>query len=116
MATKTDPAKLARQARDLIEQLNHVVLNDARALSAPVLSETVQVLKQLVERLPQAFEQTADVLEMLAEQDKVVVDGQDPKAAVAEVAAELRAAGAGSQQLAKELANPASALFLMGGR
>jgi hypothetical protein len=116
MATRTDPAKLARQARDLIEQLNCVVLDDARALSAPVLSETTQVLKQLVERLPQAFEQTADVLEMLAKQDKVVVDGQDPKAAVAEVAAELRAAGASSERLAKDLANPASALFLMGGR
>jgi hypothetical protein len=117
MATRTDPAKLARQARDLIEDLNRVVLDDARTLSAPVLSETTQVLKQLVERLPQAFEQTADVLEMLAEQDKVVMDGdQDPKTAVAEVAAELRAAGASSEQLAKDLANPASALFLMGGR
>lgn len=117
MASKKDPAKLARQARDLIEELNRVVLDDARTLSAPVLSETTQVLKQLIERLPQAFDQTASVLEMLAGQDKVVVDGdQDPKAAVAEVAAEMRAVATSSEQLAKDLANPASALFLMGGR
>ncbi|WP_413812620.1 hypothetical protein [Streptomyces sp. OE57] len=62
------------------------------------------------------FGQTADVLEVLAEQDKVVVDGQDPKAAVAEVAAELLTAGTSGEQLAKDLANPASALFFMGGR
>ncbi|MGJ5899393.1 hypothetical protein ACSCBZ_46760 [Streptomyces niveiscabiei] len=117
MAAKKDPAELARQARDLIEELNHVVLDDASALSAPALSETTQVLKQLVEQLPQAFDQTASVLEMLAKRGKVVVDGdQDPKVAVAEVAAELRAVAISSEQLAKDLADPASALFLMGGQ
>ncbi|MFF1545970.1 hypothetical protein [Streptomyces sp. NPDC058291] len=117
MAAKTDPAKLARQARDLIEEFNRVVLEDAKDLSAPALSEATQALKSLVERLPQAFEQTADVLELLATNDKVTVEqGHDPKDEVATTAAELRTVAADSEKLAKSLANPASALFLMGGR
>ena len=74
--TKTDPAQLVRQARDLIEESNRVVL-DAEGLSAPALSETVQALKSLVERLPQAFEQTAYVLTRLAADDKVTVEQGD---------------------------------------
>ncbi|MEV5124725.1 hypothetical protein NCG97_00415 [Streptomyces lydicamycinicus] len=42
--------------------------------------------------------------------------GRDPKAEVATTAAELRTVAADSEQLAKSLANPASSLFLMGGR
>ncbi|MEU7151144.1 hypothetical protein AB0B15_24435 [Streptomyces sp. NPDC045456] len=117
MAAKTDPAKLARQARDLIEEFNRVVLADAKGMSAPALSEATQALKSLVDRLPQAFEQTADVLELLAANDKIALEqGRAPKAEVATTAAELRTTAADSEQLAKSLANPASALFLMGGR
>lgn len=69
-------------------------------------------LKQLVDRLPQAFEQTADVLEMLAAKDKIAMEqGRDSKAEAATTAAELRTAAAGSEQMAKDLADPASALF-----
>ncbi|MFI9588342.1 hypothetical protein ACIHCQ_42685 [Streptomyces sp. NPDC052236] len=116
MAAKKDPAKLVRQARDLIEEFNRVVLDDAKDLSAP-LSEATQALKSLVDRLPQAFEQTADVLEMLAANDKITMEqGRDPKAEVVTTAGELRAVAADSEQLAKSLSHPASALFLMGGR
>jgi hypothetical protein len=117
MAAKTDPAKLARQARDLIEEFNRVVLDDAKDLSAPALSKATQALKSLVDRLPQAFEQTADVLEMLAAKDKITMEqGRDPKAEAATTAAELRTVAADSERLAKGLANHASSLFLMGGR
>ncbi|MFF5860771.1 hypothetical protein ACFY8B_35135 [Streptomyces sp. NPDC012751] len=117
MAAKTDPAKLVRQARDLIEEFNRVVLDDAKDLSAPALSEATQALKSLVDRLPQAFEQTADVLEMLAANDKITMDqGRNPKDEAATTSAELRTVAADSEKLAKSLANPASALFLMGGR
>jgi hypothetical protein len=116
MAAKKDPAMLVRQARDLIEEFNRVVLDDAKDLSAPALSEATQALKSLVGRLPQAFEQTADVLEMLAANNKVTVDQGDPKTEAATTAAELRTAAADSEQLAKTLSHPASALFLMGGR
>ncbi|MGO4634922.1 hypothetical protein AB4225_28945 [Streptomyces sp. 2RAF24] len=116
MTAKTDPAQLVRQARDLIDEFNRVVLDDAQELSAPALSEATQALKSLVERLPQAFEQTADVLELLAKSDKVTVEQGDVKTEVATTAAELRTVAADSEQLGKSLANPASALFLMGGR
>ncbi|MFJ6354816.1 hypothetical protein ACIQKB_35835 [Streptomyces sp. NPDC092046] len=116
MAAKKDPAKLARRARDLIEEFNRVLLDDANDLSAPALSEATQALKSLVERLPQAFEQTADVLELLAANDRITMEHCDPVAEVVEAATELRAVAADSEQLAKSLANPASALFLMGGR
>ncbi|WP_328381804.1 hypothetical protein OHS81_01885 [Streptomyces sp. NBC_00400] len=53
MAAKTDPAKLARQARDLIEEFNRVVLDDAKDLPAPAVSDAVQALKSLVDRLPE---------------------------------------------------------------
>ncbi|MCZ1011856.1 hypothetical protein [Streptomyces lydicus] len=109
---------LARQARDLIEEFNRVVLDDAKDMSAPpALPDATQALKSLVDRFPQAFEQTADVLEMLAASDKITMEqGRDPKTEVATTAAELRAVAADGEQLAKSLANPASALFLMGGR
>ncbi|MEU4173370.1 hypothetical protein AB0F46_41930 [Streptomyces sp. NPDC026665] len=116
MAVKTDPATLVRQARDLIEEFNRVVLDDERELSAPALSESTQALKSLVERLPQAFEQTAYVLELLVKSDKVTVERGDVKTEVAATAAELRTVAAHIEQLGKSLANPASALFLMGGR
>ncbi|MFJ8855503.1 hypothetical protein [Streptomyces sp. NPDC102437] len=113
----TDPATLVRQARDLIEEFNRVVLDDRKDLSAPELSGATQALKSLVDRLPQAFEQTADVLELLAANDRVTMEqGRDPKSEVATTAAELRTIAAGSEQLAQSLANPSSALFLMGGR
>ncbi|MFF1691318.1 MULTISPECIES: hypothetical protein [unclassified Streptomyces] len=90
---------MARQARDLIEEFNVVVLDDAKDLSAPALSEATQALKPLVDRLPQAFEQ-----------------GCDPMAEAVTTAAELRAVAADRGQLAKSLSHPASALFLMRGR
>ncbi|MFD7527849.1 MULTISPECIES: hypothetical protein [unclassified Streptomyces] len=117
MTVKTVPAKLARQARDLIEAFNHVVLDEAKSLLAPTLSEDTQALRSLVDRLPRAFEQTAEVLEMLAANDKIMLEqGRDPKAEAATTAAELRTVAADSEQLAKSLANPAPALVLMGGR
>ncbi|MER7982592.1 hypothetical protein [Streptomyces sp. NPDC095817] len=115
MAAQTDPAQLVRQARDLIEECNRVVL-DAEELSAPALSETVQALKSLVGRLPQAFEQTAYVMTRLAADNKITMEQGDPMSEAATTAAELRTVAVHCQQLAKELSNPASALFLMGGR
>ncbi|MDV9192186.1 hypothetical protein R6L23_28945 [Streptomyces sp. SR27] len=116
MAAKADLAKLARQARDLIEEFNRVLLDDANALSATALSEATQALKSLVDRLPQAFDQTADVLEMLAVKDRITVDQGDPKTEAATTAGELRTLATGAEKLAKDLSHPASALFLMGGR
>ncbi|GAA2341430.1 hypothetical protein OHT20_37660 [Streptomyces caniferus] len=62
MAAKTDPAKLARQARNLIEEFNRVVLDDAKDLSAPAVSDAVQALKSLVDRLPEGPSHPASAL------------------------------------------------------
>ncbi|MEU6175896.1 hypothetical protein ABZ832_28805 [Streptantibioticus parmotrematis] len=48
--------------------------------------------------------------------DKVTVERGDVKTEVATTAVELRTVAADSEQLGKSLANPASALFFMGGR
>ncbi|GGR41535.1 hypothetical protein [Streptomyces roseolus] len=84
-----------------------MLLDDMHALS-----EATQALKSLVDRLPQAFEQTADVLEMLASQDRITIEQSDPQTEAATTAAELRAVTAGTEKLAKDLSHPASALFL----
>ncbi|MBP0458795.1 hypothetical protein [Streptomyces montanisoli] len=116
MAAKTAPALLVCQVRDVMEEFDRVVLDDAKGLSAPALAEATRALKSLVERLPLAFEQTADVLELLVKSDKATVERGDVKTEVATTAAELRTVAADSEQLGKGLADPASALFLMGGR
>ncbi|MFC1405669.1 MULTISPECIES: hypothetical protein [Streptacidiphilus] len=54
---KKSTAELAVTARDLIEQLNRDVLDDAGTLTAPNIHDTTRVLMSLVDRLPQAFEQ-----------------------------------------------------------
>ncbi|MGE7390861.1 hypothetical protein ACQKM2_35840 [Streptomyces sp. NPDC004126] len=113
----TDPVRLVRDARDAVERVNNAFLDDGARLSAPAVSATVQALKELVERLPQALDQAAAVIELLGARERVVMDtGQDAEAFTAEVAAQLRAAATSSEQLAKELAAPASTLFHMGGR
>ncbi|MFD9400312.1 hypothetical protein ACFWA4_16070 [Streptomyces sp. NPDC060011] len=77
-----------------------------------------------MERLPQAFEQTADVLVMLGAGDKITVEQGDSKS---EAAHDSRVAddccgaenlAVHTEQLVKRLPNcpSASALFLMGGR
>ncbi|MEU9419594.1 hypothetical protein [Streptomyces sp. NPDC048272] len=113
MAEK-DPAKLARQARDLIAEFNCVVLDDAKGLSAPHLSEATQALKSLVKRLPQALEQPADVLELPAAGDRVTVERGDPKTEVATTAAELRAVAADGEQPAKSLSRRVAGCYRRG--
>ncbi|KIF00443.1 hypothetical protein PL81_41115 [Streptomyces sp. RSD-27] len=83
----------------------------------PESSATVQALKEMVERLPQAFDRAAAVLEMLGAGDKAVMDtGRIPGPFVAEAAAQLRAAAVGGEQWAKDLTATASAMFRTGGR
>lgn len=79
LVAEKDPAKLARQARGLIAEFNCVVLDDAKGLSGPHLSEATQALKSLVERLPQELEQAADVLELPAAGDRVTVERERPE-------------------------------------
>ncbi|MFV0126403.1 hypothetical protein ACLGI4_01565 [Streptomyces sp. HMX112] len=66
-------------------------LDEGNGLPAHPLSEATRALKSLVDHLPQAFEQSADVLELLAVKDRIMIEQDgDPKAQVAMTAAELR--------------------------
>ena len=117
MPAKKSPAVLAQNARDMVEQLNHLVLNEAATITAPNINDTVRPLMQLADRLEQAFEQLAAVLEMRAKEGAIGMDtDEDPDDAVAAVAEALRAAAGDVQGLAQSLAVPARTLSAMDHR
>ena len=114
MPPKKSPAVLAQNARDLVEQLNRQVLDDAGKITAPNVNDTVRALMQLVDRLPQAFEQLATVLEMRAKEGVIGMDtAEDPAVAAFATAEELRSAAADAQALAQYIAVPARTLSSM---
>ncbi|MFE3502954.1 hypothetical protein [Kitasatospora sp. NPDC059160] len=89
-SSKTDPAATARQAAAAIQELNHQTL-DIDSMSAPEIHSTVRALADLVDRLPQACEQLAHLLERELAADRVCMeDGRDPAAPVGQAAAGLR--------------------------
>lgn len=108
------PADLARKARDLVEELNRAVVDGSHTLTAPRVHETARALMELVDRLPQAFQQLADVLELRADQGAIRMDtGEDPDGVARATAEDLRVAGSEAHQLPDRLAKPARALFSM---
>ncbi|MFJ8159012.1 hypothetical protein [Streptomyces sp. NPDC094468] len=115
MTERRIPARLVRQARDLLEEANQA-MRDEPNLSTPELLDTTQSLTSLIQQLPQLFDQSAASLTRLAAHGEIVMDtGEGPKAAAAEAAAELRAVSTNMTLLAKELGAPVSAMFHMGG-
>lgn len=116
-AVQPVPADLGRQARDLIEEANRAVLDDGASMTAPRIHNTARALMSLAERLPQALDQLATVIQWRAEQGVVQMDtDQDPAEAAAAVAEDLRVAGAAAQLLADRLAEPVHVLSAMGHR
>lgn len=92
--TKTTPRGDAYAAAEAVRQLNHDTLN-IEAMTAPEISSTVRGLLDLVDRLPQAFEQLANHLEkQLAGGQVRMEDGRHPAAPVAQAVAGLRRAAA----------------------
>ena len=90
----TTPADTARAAAEAIRQLNHETLR-AGSMTAPEISRTVSALVDLVDRLPQTFEQLSSHLarELAAGQVRME-DERDPSAPVAQVLAGLKEAAA----------------------
>lgn len=89
-----DAAKVAQEAAEKVRELNHATLN-AKGMSAPEISRTVRHLLDLVERLPQTFEQLRDHLAMQQSVGQVrMEDGRDSTGPVATVVAELARAAA----------------------
>jgi len=112
---KKSTADLALAARDLIEQINCDVLDEPGKMTAPRIHETTRALMSLMDRLPQAFDQLATVLEMRAKDGAIVMDtADDPDVAATTTAEELRAAAADAQALAHQLAVPTRTLYSMG--
>ncbi|MFK8851653.1 hypothetical protein [Streptomyces sp. Ac-502] len=117
MPSLPDPAHVVRQARDSIEELNRLLLDEGMNLSAPVLADAVQALKSLVERLPQALDLSARVLEILAARDAIAMDnGKTPQTEATAAATELRKVSTDAEQLARGLSGPASKMSHMGVR
>lgn len=91
---KSSPWDDAHAAAEAVRQFNHDTLNIA-AMSAPEISSAVRQLQDLVDRLPQAFEQLAHHLERQLAAGKVrMEDGRDPAAPVDQAVSGLRRAAA----------------------
>lgn len=89
---KPEPVKTAREAAEAIRQLNHDTLNIGE-MSAPEISSTVRALIDMVDRLPQTFEQLAGHLEKQQAAGRVrMEDGRDAAPPVTEVVSRLREA------------------------
>jgi len=89
-----DAADSARIAAEAIRQLNHDTLN-VKEMTAPEISRVVSSLAELVDRLPQTFDQLADHLKRQLAADAVrMEDERDPAAPVDQVLTGLRDAAA----------------------
>jgi len=94
MTDSATPTTTARAAAEAIRELNHLTLN-APSMSAPEISSAVSALADLVDRLPQAFEQLAHHLEKQLQAGAVrMEDDRDPAAPVDQALTGLRRAAA----------------------
>ncbi|WP_405566767.1 hypothetical protein OG317_00585 [Streptomyces sp. NBC_01167] len=98
----------------MIEELNRAVLDAPDAQTAPWIHDTVRALIQLVDRLPQSFEQLAAVLELRMSENAIRMDSrEDSVIAARRVVEELRTASGNAGQLARQLGKPAGTLYSM---
>ncbi|MFD4996958.1 hypothetical protein [Streptomyces buecherae] len=112
--TKT-PAQLAGTAAEAIRALNHVTLNSKALPYPPHVSETVQALVAMVDRLPQALQQISGAVRRHAEHGLIRMDdGTDPAKAAGEVSSYLADAIDDVDKLSVSLHVAASVLFHMG--
>jgi hypothetical protein len=123
---KPTPAQVAIQAAEAIRTLNHLTLNQTD-LSAPAISSIVQGLAELLDRLPQTFEQLARQLGKRDADGLVRMEnGMPARPYVIEVIGSLDSAaklvapanyatyGAPAGQLGAAVHNAASLLYNMG--
>ncbi|MFE2911287.1 hypothetical protein [Kitasatospora indigofera] len=111
----TDPAAIARTARDAVEALNHAT--GLANIPAPATSATTQALLSLVQRLPQTVEQLADAVLFQAKRDGIRMDdGSDPIEAAIQVRAALLDARCELGAAADSIQRAASHLFHMAAK
>ncbi|MFF4927162.1 hypothetical protein ACFY4B_41930 [Kitasatospora sp. NPDC001261] len=92
MTDNKTPYAAARTAAEAIRQLNHDTLNVSE-MTAPEISSAVRSLAEMIDRLPQTFEQLAHHLEKQQKAGAVrMEDGRDPAEPVGKVLTALREA------------------------
>ncbi|MFE2305015.1 hypothetical protein [Streptomyces sp. NPDC059411] len=114
MPAQKTAADHAADAADAVRQLNHAGLN-AKAISAPEISLTVQNLITLIDRLPQALDQLSNHLVLDQRQGQVrMEDGSDPGPRVLEAETHLSDAESDLADIAGHLRKAGALLFTMG--
>ncbi len=115
MPKQPDPAKIARTARDAVEQLNHATATPD--IPAPIISATTQAVLSLLQHLPQTIEQLNWALAARQRSYEIRTDnGTDPAAAVREVDEAMRATVGALEAASSALQRAATPLFSMAAK
>ncbi|MFI0822229.1 hypothetical protein ACH4TX_41665 [Streptomyces sp. NPDC021098] len=110
------PAAIAHQLAEETRALNHRTLDPTVFEQPGDVSEVVCALRTVLERLPQALNQTSAGLRRLAETDGIRMDdGTDPAVAVAAALVALREATGALWSAQEVLGGAAAPLSHMGG-
>ncbi|MFD5506812.1 hypothetical protein ACFWIB_03430 [Streptomyces sp. NPDC127051] len=110
--TRKTPAQLASDAAATVRVLNHVTTTTGAYPYPGDVDDTVQGLRNLVGRLPQAISQSCTALARLAEGGNVRLDAMSPGGSLPEHMKDTLAAAADATQAAADLEN---ALKRLGG-
>ncbi|MGW6704754.1 hypothetical protein ACWGDE_07665 [Streptomyces sp. NPDC054956] len=114
MPTEKSPAELAGAAAEAVRQLNRLTLN-TKTLSAPEISNAVQSLLQLVDRLPQALDQLGDHLVREQRAGRVrMEDGRDSSMPALKAESHLSDAGSELDDVHGHLRKAGALLAAMG--
>lgn len=109
------PDEIARQIRDLVEQLNHATLTTD--ITAPRISATVQALLSALQHLPQTLDQLDAALTAQARADNIRMDnGDEPTAAVRTTRVALASTKHRIESATDQLQRAATPLFSMAAK
>ncbi|MFF2612666.1 hypothetical protein [Kitasatospora sp. NPDC058046] len=115
MPRKTDPAAVARTARNAVEKLNHATL--AAGIPAPVVSSATQAVLGLVQHLPQTLDQLGGAIQARHREGRIHMDdGTDPAAAALEITAALGDAVRALEQAATAIQRASGPMFHMAAK
>ncbi|MDT0449964.1 hypothetical protein [Streptomyces hesseae] len=113
--SKKSPGRIAGDAADLIQALNHATFSPSALPYPPLVSETAQAVVRLVDRIPQSLEQLTAAVRLHAATGLIRMDdGIDPTEAAGQVIEALNEAVHAAGKLSGSLHRAASVLFSMG--
>ncbi|MFC1403182.1 MULTISPECIES: hypothetical protein [Streptacidiphilus] len=115
MSTSNPSAKQAQSAASAIREINHETFDQRSLPFPPMISEIVQPLVNMLDRLPQTLEQLAVAVRRHQAAGLIRMDdGTDPEEAAASVVRQLGAASEALQEGSALLHRAASTLFSFG--